>query len=108
MVPALYKDFLEHGEIRAKVTAIGRYGYIFLKESGSRRLKPGMRLCMSDSNDTPDITVIQVNGSDISARQLPSIGQKKEQIRVGHIFTTGSNWNRPEGTWNLAFTQEQP
>lgn len=106
-VPDRYQDFLENGEIQATVLAIDPRGDVLLKENGSHRLKPGMRLCLSDSRDAPDITVTQVNGSDISARQLASIDKKKEQIRAGHIFTTGSHWNRPEGTWGEAFMQER-
>ncbi len=100
-VPTRYEDFLGCGKITARVTTVSKHGDVFLMETTTPRMKPGMRLSSNDSGNTPDLIVISTDKGNVQARLLPSLKEKTSWIKPGHIFTTGSYWHRPEGTQGL-------
>lgn len=103
-IPKKYQDFLDRGEITARVMGVNIDKSVVLFGKQVPRLQPGMQLCVDNHPaerepwDKPELQILAVRGLWARARQVSVFSKYRKIILPGDTFTTGSTSDRPERT----------
>ena len=96
LCPARYRDFLENGPVRCKVTKVNADGTVILDEGVNGRLKPGLLLAI-EKFERLFLEVKTVNATDAVAKPF-YVWNSGRKVKVGDPFSTGSQWTDVAGT----------
>lgn len=90
-LPERFREFHEHGAIRAQVARVNDDGTVILDRGSADRLRPGMRLALGM---TLELDVVAVEEHQATARPFYACSSE-HRIDVGDIFTSGEQWSYP-------------